>query len=144
MLTLQGEVQPERIAWNRTPEAFAGRRVLVRLAKGTRIEGHWASVTPETFTMNVVKTSDRHVVGKGLQTLPRSSIVGLRTGKQRVRGRVIGVVAGYYSVAAIGRAIEGKYAGEGVWGIVAVAGAIAGFFVGRAVDRATHEITLLP
>ena len=143
-LTLDGAVAPESVAWGRTAEAFAGRRVLVRLSKGVRIEGDWAGVTADTFTMNVRKTSDRRAVGKGLRTLPRSSILGVRTGTARVRGRVIGVAAGYFGVGGVGVAIYGRNGGEFAAPIAAIAGGIAGYFVGRAMDRATHEVVLGP
>ena len=143
-LTLCGAVAPEHVPWGRTNEIFAGRRVLVRLMSGAKIEGHWAGVTPDTFTMNVEKTSDRRAVGKGLQTLPRSSIAGVRTGTTRVRGRVIGVAAGYFGIAGIGIAIYGKNGGEFAAPFAAIAGGIAGYFAGRAIDRATHEVVLEP
>jgi len=143
-LTLCGGVAPEQVPWARTAEAFAGRRVLVRLSNGVRIEGDWAGVTADTFTMNVRKTSDRRTVGKGLQTLARSSIAGVRTGTTRVRGRVIGVAAGYFATGGIELAISGRNSGELAAPGAAIAGGIAGYFVGRAIDRATHEVVLGP
>jgi hypothetical protein len=142
---LQAEAQPERVAWARTTVAFAGRHVVVRLTTGTRIDGHWVGVTPETFTMSVTKTSDRRVVSAGLQTLPRSSIVTLRAGKQRVRGRVIGTVAGFYGPATLGYLVTRQPDGlQSGWGIAAYTLAFVGFFVGRAYDHGTREVVLLP
>lgn len=136
---------PERIAWNRTPEVLAGRLVIVKLTDGTRIAGSWVSVTPSTFTLSVEKTSDKREVRKGLQTLPKSSIAEARARKRRVRGCIIGTLSGFYGIAALGGALSGsREALQGFIGIAAYGGAIAGYFIGRASDRATREIILLP
>src|SRR5450759_3861664 len=96
-LMLQAGVQPEPVAWNRTPEVLARKRVIVQLTRGAKVEGDWIGVTAETFTMKVEKTSNRHLVNKGIQTLPRSSILAIRAGNRHIRGRVIGSIAGMYS-----------------------------------------------
>ncbi|HLJ45039.1 MAG TPA: hypothetical protein VKU01_03480 [Bryobacteraceae bacterium] len=138
-------LQPERVAWDRTPEAFAGRHVVVGLKDGTKIDGHWAGITTDTFTMQVAKTSNHRAVGKGIQTLPRISIITLRVGKQHIRGRVVGSVVGFYGPALIGSAVQrSSEAIQSGWGVAAYAGAVIGFCLGRAVDHATHEVILVP
>lgn len=145
LLALRAEAEPVRIAWSHTPEVLKDKCVLVQLTTGTKIEGRWISVTADTFTMQVEKSSARNVIGKGTQTLPRSSIAAMRTRNRRVRGRVIGVVGGFYSVAAIASAATRSPDGlQGGWGLAALGGGIAGYFAGRASDRATQEVILLP
>lgn len=145
MLSCEAAAEPRRVAWSQTPEAFLGKRVLIQLTCGARIEGSWISITANTFTMHVEKTSARNTIGKGIQTLPRSSILVIRTRNQRVRGRVAGALAGFYGVAAISYAATGsREALQSGWGPAAFAGGVAGYFAGRAADRATHEVVLLP
>jgi hypothetical protein len=146
MAALQAAPEPERVEWNHTPEAFAGKRVLVRLATGVRIEGTWISVTPSACTMKVEKTSSRKRVAKGTQVLPRVSILRIEIQNRRVRGRVIGTIAGVYAGAAIAYAgsRSQEALGQSSWGLAAIAGGVAGYFVGRSLDRATREIVLVP
>lgn len=144
-LLMEGQVPVERVPWSRTPEVLANKYVSVRLNSGTRVEGSWASVAPTTFTMKVSKTTNRNEIPKGLQVIPRSSLAELRAGKRRIRGRVLGTIAGFYGVALIGTAASSSAdALQGPVGIAAFAGGILGFFVGRAFDHAMKEIVILP
>jgi hypothetical protein len=144
-VSLDAQPPPERVAWNRTTESFAGKFVVVELTSGTRAGGTWVSVNSNTFSMNVEQTSNKREVGKGLRSMPRSAIVKVRAGKRRVRGRVIGVLAGFYSIAGVGGAVSGKSdVLQGPVGIAAFGGAIAGYFIGKSFDHATREVVLVP
>jgi len=135
----------ERIPWNQSPERFAGKHVIVRLTSGTLIQGKWVSVTSTAFTINVEKTSNRRDTPHGLQSLPRSSIASVRAGKRRIHGRMIGVAAGFYSIAGIaGAATHSPEALQGGWGIAAVGVAAGGYLIGRAADHETHEVLFSP
>ena len=144
-MTLQAAAKPERIAWSRTPEVLKGRPVLVELTSGASIEGLWISVTADTFTVRVEKTSARRTIGKGKQTLPRSSIQAMRTGNPG-RWRVIGALAGFFGTMAVARAATGSpEALQGPWALALLPGTIAGYVVGREFDHYfTHEVVLLP
>lgn len=137
---MQAAPTSEVVAWERTPEVFAGQYVLVKLKSGTRIEGHWARVTSDSFTMNVARSTRRSEVDKGIRIIPRSSIAGIRAGVRRSRGRVIGTVAGIY----LGAAIVAKSANYEAAQIGFYVGGTAGYFVGRAYDRATREYVIQP
>jgi hypothetical protein len=56
-----GLAQP--IDWSDTPEALAGQSVSVTLTDGTTMSGTWVSVTPNTFTMKVDRTTNRRAFG---------------------------------------------------------------------------------
>ena len=141
---MSAQAQPQRIAWERTTEAFKGKFILVKLTSGTRIGGGWLSVTSQTFTMSVESSSNKHEIQKGIQTVARSSIAEVRVRNRRVRGRVIGTLAGFYSVAAIGSLVSGSMeALQGPTGIAALGGAVAGYFIGRSLDKASREIVFI-
>jgi len=140
LTSVLAQTPAERVEWARTPEAFAGKWVAARLASGTRIEGHWVSVTPEAFTMKVEKTSDKAEVSKGTRELARSALVQVKSGKRRARGRVIGTIAGYFAGVVIGN-LAGDLGGAAIG---ALTGLVGGHLVGRASDRAMHEVVLLP
>lgn len=137
MLPLAAERPPERVEWCRTPEAFAGRRIDVRLLSGERVSGAWAAVTGTSFTL----TND----GGKSRTFARQQIRSVHASRRRVRGRVLGAIAGFYATVAIGAAATGSpEALQSAWGPAALATGVAGYFVGRSLDRDTRAITLLP
>jgi len=139
---MSAKAQP--IAWDHTTEALKGKFILVKLTSGTLIGGGWLSVTSQTFTMSVESSSNKHEIQKGLQTVARSSIAEVRVRNRRVRGRVIGTLAGFYSVAAIGSLVSGSMeALQGPTGIAALGGAVAGYFIGRSLDKASREIVFI-
>jgi hypothetical protein len=144
-LPLLAQKAPERVHWDQTTRAFAGKVVAVRLTGGTRIEGSWAGVTASTFTIKVDKSSNRKDIPTGVRTLQRSSIASLESGTRRVRGRVIGAFAGFYTIGMIGAAIVHQPdALQGGWGLAASAGAVGGYFLGRGFDQARREVIVLP
>jgi hypothetical protein len=144
-MLLPGGVPPEAVAWSRTPDHFAGKSVVVRLRDGTKIEGVWASVSPGSFTMKVEGTSNRRIWAKGLRTIPRSSIVKVEVSRRRIRWRIVGMVSGLYAVAGLVAAFGGGEALEAPALLLAGYGAAAaGFLGGRSLDRATHEVILIP
>jgi hypothetical protein len=143
-MCVQAQPRPERVAWNRTSEVLKGKFVQITLTSGTRISGDWVSVTPSTVTINIEKTSNNHERPKGLQVVVRSSIAGVKARIRRVRGRVIGTLTGFYSIAALGAFVSGSIeALQGPTGIAAFMGGLTGYFIARSCDRASREIVLM-
>lgn len=141
------EAQPASgpVPWDRTPEVLAGRWVMVELNDGTSIQGSWAAVTSQTFRMVVEKTSQKRQVAKGLQELPRSEVRRIRYSKRRVRGRVIGTIAGFYGALTLAAAATPPEDGlQGAWSLAAIAGAVLGYQLGKSLDKDTHELLIAP
>lgn len=136
-----GQSAPERIPWNESPEALAGHFVSVTLKDGSRVGGYWTSVTPNTFTMRVEQTSNRRAFAKGIRKMPRESIAEVRAGERRVRGRVIGTIAGLYllTIAVVEGNAKPGFVAAAPW-----VGGIGGYYVGRAIDQSTRPIVLTP
>jgi hypothetical protein len=133
----------EVVAWERTPEVFSGKYVIVKLAGGTRIEGSWASVTSDSFRMRVERTTNSKAFPKGLQTVPRRSMATLRAGKRRVRGRVIGIIAGWVGAIEIGGAVS-QGPDNPVLPVAGLGAAVAGYYIGKNWDHATTEFVIAP
>lgn len=131
---------PAPIEWERTPAAFGGRKAIVKLDTGARIEGNWLGVTPTTFTMDVERTKGKNRPSKGVQTIDRSSIVELRVQERRIRGRVIGTMAGYFAGTPL------------FWSMATPAGGLAvlasvmtvSHLLGTASDKATRIVHIKP
>ncbi len=131
---------PERILWSQSPEVLAGHRVIVKLTDGTRVGGYWTSVTPNTFTMRVETSSNRRAFGKGVRKMARASIVEVRAGERRVRGRAWGTVLGIYGVTLL---VARTQSAEAVVAAPFVGG-VAGYYLGKAVDTSTRVVILEP
>lgn len=131
---------PLPIEWEMTTAAFGGRKAIVELDSGARIEGTWLGVTPTTFTMDVDRTKGKNRPPKGVQTIERSAIVELRLQERRIRGRVIGTAAGYFAGTPL------------FWSMATPAGALAvlgsvmtvSYLLGRASDKATRVVYIKP
>lgn len=131
---------PLPIEWEMTTAAFGGRKAIVKLDSGARIEGTWLGVTPTTFTMDVDRTKGRNRPSKGVQTFERSSIVELRSQERRIRGRVIGGILGY--LGGLPLAYQMPSAAVGVPVLVAVL--TATHLAGKASDKSTRVVHIKP
>lgn len=131
---------PLPIEWEMTTAAFGGRKAIVKLDGGARIEGTWLGVTPTTFTIDVDRTKGKNRPPKGVQTFERSAIIELRVQERRIRGRVIGTILGYFvGVPLAYRAPSSTAAGPVLLSVIAVS-----HLVGRASDKATRVVHIKP
>lgn len=144
---------PMQIEWEMTPAAFGGRKAIVKLDNGARIEGNWLSVTPATFTIDVERARGKNQPPRGVHTLDRRAIVELRLQERRIRGRVwgtvFGLVAGSFALSAVhgrsweqGRSLE-KKASPALLGVF-YGVLVASYVGGRAFDKATREVHIKP
>lgn len=131
---------PMPVQWEMTTAAFAGRRAIVTLDTGARIEGTWLGVTPATFTIDIEKSRGRNKPPRGVQTIERKSIVELRLQEKRIRGRAWGLTIGYFGGMPL--AYQAPAAAIALPVLVSVMA--AGFFAGRALDKATREVHITP
>lgn len=127
------------VPWSESPQVLAGKYVAVELVSGTRLEGYWASVSPDSFVFKVEKTSDKRALPKGAQKIPRSSIAVVKARRRSVRGRTIGTISGFL--------LGGVLLAAGMQEALLLAPyglATAGFFVGRSIDHAMQPVVFLP
>lgn len=131
---------PLPIEWEMTTAAFGGRKAIVKLDSGARIEGVWLDVTPTTFTIDVDRTKGKNGPPKGVQTLERSSIVELRLQERRIRGRVIGTLIGYFGGMPL--AYQAPSAAVGLPVLIAML--TTSHLLGRASDKTTRVVYIKP
>lgn len=134
--------QPLTVKWSMLPGLCADREAVVTLQSGTRIEGRLLQVSPDTFSMEVVRSTNIADVAEGVHTLNRGQFKAMRIRNKRIAGRVwgtvLGVVATPYVLIPAGEASP-------YFILPAMLGAIGGgHMVGRAVDRRTYAVTILP
>jgi hypothetical protein len=140
VVPLLGAAPPVPIEWEMTPAAFGGRKAIVTLDNGARIEGVWLGVTPTTFTIDVDRTKGKNRPPKGVHTLERGAIVELRLQERRIRGRVIGTAAGYFAGMPLFWSMATPAGGLAVLGSVMT----VSHLLGRASDKATRIVHIKP
>lgn len=122
------------------------------LPDSTLVEGRTATFTSEALTMRVVKTSNMSLHPKGVVTIPRDQVKTLEIRKNGTKGRWIGtllpVAAGAAAGLAYGQSNSGDLlapeAAAALFGLIAGGGGVAGYFIGRAVDRQFHAVAVRP
>jgi hypothetical protein len=130
--------EPLVIDWELTPEAFAGKKAIVILDSGVRVEGAWLGVTPGTFTMEVEQARGAGRPPRGVRTFERSAIRSLGLQQRRVRGRVWGGIIGYWGGAAAAFQIPSM----GAAALVLLLSMTGGVLAGRALDKAVREVRI--
>lgn len=126
------------IPWELTTSVLAGKKALVTLNDGARIEGNWLGVTPDTFQFEVQKARGPNRPSRGIHTFQRNSIQQLRFQERRVRGRVWGLVAGCWGGSILVLSMPSAAAARFVF-LLATTG---GFLAGHASDKHTREVQI--
>lgn len=140
---------PVRVPWAQTPEVLSGKWTLVSLKDGSVLEGSWRSVTGTTCHLDVEKAStrakDKRKLAKGARFIQRDEIEKVHFRKKRIRGRVLGTIAGFYGVTGIASAATGSAdALQSGWGFAAIGAGVLGYYAGKSFDTATRELIIEP
>jgi hypothetical protein len=141
---------PLPIEWEMTTAAFGGRKAIVKLDTGARIEGVWLGVTPSTFTMDVKRTKGKNRPPKGVQTIDRGAIVELRLHESRIRrevtgtllGTAIGLHAADYAAVSTS-ALMSTGASTAVFLTVWVSVITTARLVGRWLDKKSRRVVII-
>jgi hypothetical protein len=129
-------------------EVQPGWTVRMVLPDSTVIQGQQAAFTPEALTLQVIKTSNPAQHPKGPITIPREQVKTLDIRKNGIKFRTIGALVPVAAGIGAGRAVASDKqllsgeAGAVLFLFIAIVGGTAGFFIGRAADRAFHTVTV--
>jgi hypothetical protein len=140
-----------KLHWRELSSYVEGRKVALALPGGAAIEGKAHGADAAGLRLRVTKTSDRNVLRKGEQTIPRESVSVLRVTRYRKLGRILCTAGG---AAAAGLAVAAQsidtYEGPAViaapaitaGGVIGVG--VAGYYIGKRIDRHVTEIRIVP
>jgi hypothetical protein len=146
-LAAGGEIES---AWANLSPLIVNKRIALILPNGSRVVGEAVEVRPEELAMKIGKTSDTHANPKGVASIPRASVKTLQLLEMRSTGRIVGTILGIGAGLGVAVAIIlaggifSKDTGAKTAGIVAVTTGlpVAGFFIGRSVDRKVTTIKI--
>ena len=141
---------PVEIRWNELAALIVGHRVTIPLAGGGSVQGEALSVREDSLVLDISRSSDTARFPKGQTPIPRASVTELRLSERngsggRILGTVMGALGG--AVAGVEIAVHGNRtegAAVSTFTATAVAGTVAGYFAGRAVDRRTRLLHIAP
>jgi hypothetical protein len=136
------------VRWEELGGLISGKKISLTLPEGASIEANVVSVQADSLTLMIAKSSNAQSYPKRETSIPRASVSTVRLLEMRIIGRVagtlIGAVIGVGAVVAIavGNGILNKPSGgENAAAAVALVGLpVAGFFIGRSLDR---KVTLI-
>ncbi len=128
-------------------------KAMLALRSGAIVEGQIQGMHSDELVLQVSKSSEKKAYPKGRLSLPRDSVLTIRlTRNKSAKGRVIGTIAGIVGGSAIAGAVAlsqpddgsaGDAARVGVLGLWVGTG-VAGYYLGRSMDRETTLIRVLP
>jgi hypothetical protein len=130
------------IRWNDLPAAVGQSEVVTVLRNGERLHGRVTGVQSDFLLLEVVKSPDKKKFSPGQQSVPRRDVVEVR--RREIRGPYRALLAGGGGAglffASLPWAMSERRANVSDTtriaqnAAIAGAGAIAGYFAGRALD----------
>ena len=139
--TIHAAPRTVSLKWNELSGTILDKNVIVGLKDGSSVRGVVVSVRSMELAVKVSNSNPNYK--KGEFEISREKIVSLHLLKMGKRGRIIGTVtgavAGLFGAGLVG--ILGS--NEGAAGVLAGA-PVAGYFIGRRLDRQQILIEILP
>ena len=140
-----------QLKWTDLGSRIVNRKVALTTPDSVSIEGRVTGVEANGLHIDISKTSNRKALSKGKQSVARQSVTALRITEYRKVGRLIGTFGAMGAAAGIvaAQSID-LYEGPAVILVpvmiaVGVIGAgIAGYFVGKSIDKRVTEIVIVP
>jgi len=150
-----------QLHWAELETVIVGQQVRVVMPNAQVIEGKAVRVDSEALVMEVRRTSNPAIYPKtALYSVPRSSLKALQVRRMTKRWRImfatVGTVVGLgFGIAASLRVTgssldpwkakgEHNLGGAATAAAVAIALPVGGYFLGKAADKHTTDITILP
>jgi hypothetical protein len=141
---------PAEIRWNELAVLIVGHRVTIPLPGGGTVQGEALSVREDSLVLDISRSSDTSRFPKGQTPIPRTSVTELRLAERNgAGGRILGTVVGTLGGAVAGAEIalhgnRSQGAAVSTFTATAIAGTVAGYFAGRAVDRHSRLLHIAP
>jgi len=147
---LSAKSKPLELKWNELAPFVSKQTVQLVMPGGAKIKGQLVAVREDALVLDVRSTTDLKAYPKGSATIPRASVTTLNLERPKSAwGRVLGTVLGMLSGMVVGGYTAYSVANSDGTGIavflgVAAGFTLAGYFLGRELDRKSTEIKVVP
>jgi hypothetical protein len=146
--TASAQTKPLELKWSEVGSLVTGHQVVLTLTDANSVQGEVVALRDDSLLLDVSKAVKGYPKGNG--AVPRGSIVLIDL--QRTKGswgRILGTVIGTLGGMSLGGYVDAKSspsAGQGIGTFVGLsgAGAVAGYYTGRAIDRRVTHIRIVP
>lgn len=148
--TAMAAPKPVELTWSELSSAIQGRTIKLTLPGGITVGGDVTVVRDDSLVLNVHKTSDSKAFPKGNATIPKASVTVLNLTETPGRwgrkmgsrlGTLAGVLAGGYIA---GNTASSPGSGLAIFGVIAGAGALGGYYLGKSADTRDTLIRVVP
>jgi hypothetical protein len=142
--------KPLELTWSEVGPRIQGKHIQLTLPGGATLRGEVAVVREDALVLDVKTTSDAGAYPKGSATIARASVNVLSMTETKSKygrklgqglGTLAGVLAGGY---VAGTTASSPGAGLAIFGGLAGAGVLVGYFLGRHADDKTTLILIVP
>jgi hypothetical protein len=134
------------LLWKELPAVVVDRKVSIPLADGKQVKGEVLSVRDEGLVMDIERSSSKRFQ-RGQALVPREAVTTVKVIRERgplkLVGGILGTVGGAMLVGVIAFVTEGTMAIPAAVTIWPACG-FAGYYGGKAADRRTRTIHILP
>jgi hypothetical protein len=147
---MAGTADVESVLWSRLAARVGRNKVALVLPGGTHVEGRARAVGTNGLDLKVSKTSDRKIIGKGLQTIPKRDVTLLQLTEYGNKGRILGTLG---ALALAGGIVAAQqidiYEGPALIIVPAVVAGgmtgagIGGYYAGKAFDKRVVAIRVV-
>jgi len=141
--------KPLELRWNEIAPLISGHSVEIDLSDGATVKGEAVAVRDEVLVMEVKNSSKPKTYSKGTTSIPRNLITTIQLRRTRGSGgRIIGTVLGVLGGLSFGGGVALQTESKGGAAVLFVAIttglAAGGYYAGKAFDRRTTLIKVVP
>lgn len=143
----QAARKPLELKWSELGNMVVGHKVAITLTDDIVLGGEVASVRDDSIVLDVTLPAKGYPKGNGV--VPRNAVklIGLERTKGafgRAIGTTFGVLGGMSLGAAAGLRTGGAGPALATFLVIAGAGTVSGYYIGRELDRRVTWIKILP
>ena len=145
---LLAESKPLEMKWNELAPLIVGHRVALMLTDGAIVKGEAVSVREDVILMDVSSAVKGYSKGNGSVPRPSVALIDLerrRGAWGRTMGTVLGILAGMtLGIYVAAEKTNSTGAGTATFFGIAAGMGVAGYFVGRELDKRVTHIKIVP
>ncbi len=145
-LLLAGSKAPQALTWDELAPVLVDKNAAIPLPNGKRVEGEVLAVRPDGIVMDIRKTRDKQNYPTGQGFVPRDSVNEVRLvrhkGPMKLALGIAGTVGGVLLAGVV--TFYAPPAGIPMFILAIPSAGVGGYYAGKAADRRTTLIKVIP